>query len=194
MRYLTFLLPVIFFITACSGGDSGNQQQAPQTENTAQAQDNQSDDIRTINIIGIDKMRYVVEEQGNMLGTAETIETAQDDRYILLNSIDAKAGEKIKIRLVTKSKLPAQAMSHNWVLLNMNTDLDAFTKAAQKAKDNEYIPSDMTDQIIAHTDMAAGSETVEVTFTVPEETGDYPYLCSFPAHFTAGMKGTLNVK
>jgi azurin len=52
----------------------------------------------------------------------------------------------------------------------------------------------MSEQIIAHTEMAAQGETVEVTFTVPEETGEYPYLCSFPAHYSAGMKGMLNVQ
>jgi len=52
----------------------------------------------------------------------------------------------------------------------------------------------MTDQIIAHTDLAAGGETVEVIFTVPEETGDYPFICSFPGHFSAGMTGTLAVE
>jgi len=197
MRYLTFIFPIILlFFTACGGG-SDNQSQ---TENENMSTDTQasaeqsSDDVRTIDIIGIDKMKYVVEEEGEMLGTAEKIETAQGDSYIHLEGIDAKAGEKIRIRLTTKSQLPAQAMSHNWVLLKMSADPAAFARAATQAKDNDYIPSDMNDQTIAHTEMAAGGETVEVTFTVPEETGDYPYLCSFPAHFSAGMKGMLNVQ
>ncbi|MBN2732370.1 MAG: hypothetical protein JXR26_08085 [Balneolaceae bacterium] len=139
-------------------------------------------------------MKFVVKEEGEMLGTASTVETAQGDSYILLESIDAKPGEKIRIRLTTKSQLPPQAMSHNWVLLNKNADPATFANAATGASDNDYIPSDMSDQIIAHTAMAGGDETVEVTFTAPEETGDYPYLCSFPAHFSAGMKGVLNVQ
>jgi azurin len=197
MRYLTFIFPIILlFFTACGGG-SDNQSQ---TENENMSTDTQasaeqsSDDVRTIDIIGIDKMKYVVEEEGEMLGTAEKIETAQGDSYIHLEGIDAKAGEKIRIRLTTKSQLPAQAMSHNWVLLKMGTDPAAFSTAATGAKDNDYIPSDMTNQIIAHTELAGSGETVEVTFTVPKQTGDYPYLCTFPAHFSAGMKGMLNVQ
>lgn len=117
MRYLTFLLPVIFFITACGGGNSDNQKQENQTKTESQATANQTDDVRTIDIIGIDKMKFVVKEEGKMIGTGKKVETAQGDSYILLNSIDAKAGEKLHIRLTTKSKLPGSAMSHNWTLL-----------------------------------------------------------------------------
>ncbi len=198
MRYLTYLFPLLLlFVTACGGGSSDNQQQE-QSENNTQAQatdrTTSSNDVRTIDIIGIDKMKYVVKEEGQMLGTAGTVETAQGDSYVLLESIDAKPGEEIRIRLTTVSQMPAQAMSHNWVLLSMSADPGAFANAATGAKDNEYIPSDMSDQVIAHTAMVGGGETVEVTFTVPEQTGEYPYICSFPAHFSAGMKGMLNVQ
>ncbi len=198
MRYLTYLFPIILlFFTACGGGSSDTQQQE-QAENNTQTQaadaSTSSDDVRTIEIIGIDKMKYVVKEEGQMLGTAGTVETAQGDSYVLLESIDAKPGEELRVRLTTISQLPPQAMSHNWVLLSMSADPAAFANAATGAKDNDYIPSDMTDQVVAYTAMAGGGETVEVTFTVPEQTGDYPYLCSFPAHFSAGMKGMLNVQ
>jgi azurin len=197
MRYLTYIFPLILlFFTACGGGGSDNESQTEsnQSNSETQASTQQSSDVRTIDIIGIDKMKYVVEEEGEMLGTAGTVETAQGDSYVLLESIDAQPGEKIRIRLTTKSQLPAQAMSHNYVQLKQSADVDAFNQAAIKAKDNGYIPSDMSEQIIAHTEMAAQGETVEVTFTVPEETGEYPYLCSFPAHYSAGMKGMLNVQ
>jgi azurin len=52
----------------------------------------------------------------------------------------------------------------------------------------------MSDQIIAHTGLVAGGESDTVTFTAPEEPGDYEYICTFPGHFAAGMKGTLTVK
>jgi azurin len=198
MRYLIYLFPIVLlFFTACGGGNSGNQSQV-QDENTAadtQASSQQSsDEVRTIDIIGIDKMKYAVKEEGEMIGTAGTVETPQGESFLLLESIDAEPGEEIRIRLTTKSQLPAQAMSHNLVLLEMSADPAAFATAATGAKDNDYIPSDMSDQVIAHTEMAGGGETVEVTFTVPEETGEYPYLCSFPAHFSAGMKGMLSVQ
>ena len=62
------------------------------------------------------------------------------------------------------------------------------------ARDNSYIAPELKDQVIAATDLAGGGETVEVTFTVPEEKGNYTYLCSFPGHFLGGMKRTLTVQ
>ena len=32
------------------------------------------------------------------------------------------------------------------------------------------------------------------TFKVPAEAGSYDYICSFPGHFAAGMRGKLVVK
>jgi azurin len=47
--------------------------------------------------------------------------------------------------------------------------------------------------VIAHTGLVGPGETVEVTFKAPA-AGTYTFLCSFPGHFAAGMKGTLVVK
>jgi azurin len=40
--------------------------------------------------------------------------------------------------------------------------------------------------------MSNPGQTVEVTFTAPSATGDYPFICSFPGHF-ATMRGTMHV-
>ena len=42
--------------------------------------------------------------------------------------------------------------------------------------------------------LAGGGETVKVTFNAPKEPGEYLYLCTFPGHYLAGMKGLLVVK
>ena len=85
-------------------------------------------------------------------------------------------------------------MAHNWILLAADADAQAVDEAAAQAKDNDYVPKDMSDQILAHTGLVAGGETDEVTFTAPEEPGDYEYICTFPGHLAAGMKGTLTVE
>lgn len=107
--------------------------------------------------------------------------------------ITAAPGQKITIKLVNKSHLPASAMSHNWVLLKPGANAGAIDAAAQSAVDNDYIPASKKDQIIAHTHMVGGGESDTVTFTAPQKTGDYDYICTFPGHFTAGMKGVLTV-
>lgn len=193
MRLLTYLLPIVLFVSACGSGEQ-KQTVAPSQNTKAQETQTQSQDIRTIDIIGVDQMKYVVKEEGEVLGTAGTIKGSNGETYLQLQSIDAQPGEKLRIQLKTVSSLPASAMSHNWILLKMGIDPTDFVNDAIKAKNNNYIPQNRTGDIIAHTELAAGGETVEVTFTVPEKTGEYDYLCSFPGHFAAGMKGILNVQ
>lgn len=125
---------------------------------------------RTIEIIGTDNMKFDV------------------------TTIEATPGEEITIKLTTKSQIPKQAMAHNVVVLDKDADVDAFANASARARDNEYLAPDYEDDIVAATGLAGGGETVEVTFTVPEEEGDYEYICSFPGHYAAGMTGILTVK
>lgn len=130
--------------------------------------------------------------------------TAQDAKVIEMKGtntlkfskteITAKPGQKITVKLTTVSQLPASAMAHNFVLLTAEADASKVATTSARFADNEYIAPEMEDQIIAYTDMAAGGETVEVTFTAPEEPGKYTYVCTFPGHYLAGMKGTLTVK
>jgi azurin len=108
--------------------------------------------------------------------------------------ITASPGQKITVKLTTVSKLPAQAMAHNFVLLKQSADATTVAQTSAKYADNKYIAPEMEDQIIAYTGMAGGGETVEVTFTAPDEPGIYTYVCTFPGHFLAGMKGTLTVE
>lgn len=191
MHYLTYLFPfILLFMSAC-GGSSDNKKQA-QNSTDNQAAVNQASDVRTINIIGVDQMKYVVKDESQQ-GITTSVKVGKDG-MLQLETISATPGEKIRIRLTTKSQLPAMTMAHNFILLKLSADVDAFAQAAAQARNNNYIPSDMTDQIIAHTDLASGGETVEVTFTVPEKTGDYPFICSFPGHYAAGMEGTLKVQ
>ena len=111
-----------------------------------------------------------------------------------VDQISAKAGEKLTVKLTNKTSLPAEAMSHNFVLLKKDADPVVFDNAAATAKDSGYMPKDMMDKVIAHTELVAGGETKSVTFTVPNEPGTYTYICTFPGHYAGGMKGTLTVE
>lgn len=188
MKFINILaaFSLILFI-GCGGGSSEQQK----TQETAGAETEMESDIRTIDITGVDQMQFVVESEieGTTLG-----DLVGPDSLLKLTGITAQPGEQIRIRLTTRSKLPAAAMAHNWLLLTMNADAEAFASAAAQAKDNDYVPAGMMDQIIAQTGLAAGGETTEVTFTVPEEAGEYDFICTFPGHFTTGMRGTLTVE
>jgi azurin len=56
------------------------------------------------------------------------------------------------------------------------------------------VPAARKADVLASTALAGPGETVEVTFKVPAKAGAYPYLCTFPGHFAAGMKGEITVK
>lgn len=126
--------------------------------------------VRTIEIIGTDDMKYS------------------------LTNITAKRGEQLRVRLISKGSLPKIAMAHNFVLLKAGANQIKFTEAAAQARATDFIPPDQKDQVIASTALAGPGETVEVTFKVPAAAGSYPYICTFPGHFAAGMRGTLAVK
>ena len=85
-------------------------------------------------------------------------------------------------------------MAHNVVVLKANADQIKFTQAGMTARDTDFIAPDLKGQVVAATKMAGPGETVDVTFKVPAEAGSYPFICTFPGHFAAGMKGQLVVK
>lgn len=124
-----------------------------------------------------------------------TIEiTGNDQMKFSVTAIEAKPGEELKIVFKNIGTLPKEAMGHNWVLLKAGSDAAAFATAAVAAKDKEYIPEALKAQVVAHTKLLGPRQTDEITFKVPDAAGSYPFLCSFPAHFVVGMKGTLTVK
>jgi azurin len=128
-------------------------------------------------------------------GAGRVIEiTAADDMKYNVATITAKPGEQVTVRLKNVGKMPKIAMGHNFVLVKPTTKLTEFANAAMTAQATGYIPPDMKGEVLASTAITGPDETVEVTFKVPAKAGSYPYLCTFPGHFAAGMKGMLEVK
>lgn len=111
-----------------------------------------------------------------------------------VTNITARPGEQLTVRLRVVGKMPKMAMAHNFVLLTANADAAAFANAAAMAGATAYIPAARKGDVLANTAMAGAGETVEVTFKAPATAGTYTFLCSFPGHFAAGMRGTLVVK
>jgi azurin len=97
-----------------------------------------------------------------------------------------------EVHLVLNNTATNPAMRHNVVVLQRDTDVNAFGAAAATATETDFIPAAMETDVIAHTPMSNPGQTVEVTFTAPSATGDYPFICSFPGHF-ATMRGTMHV-
>jgi azurin len=111
-----------------------------------------------------------------------------------VTSIAAAPGEEVKVVLTNASNLPKNVMGHNWILLKAGSDPVAFSQAAASEVATGYIPAKLEDKIIAHINLLGPGESGEVIFKAPTEPGEYPFLCSFPAHCLVGMKGLFVVK
>ena len=120
--------------------------------------------------------------------------TVGDALKFSLAHIEAKPGEELKIVLKHTGALPKEAMGHNWVLLAKDADLETFGQEAAVAKPTDFIPPGWEAEILAHTKLIGAGQTDTVTFAAPKAPGDYTYLCTFPAHHLAGMRGVLTVK
>ena len=85
-------------------------------------------------------------------------------------------------------------MSHNFILLKSTADIPTFIMMASIAREEDYLPSSLKGDVIAATSLVGAGESTSVTFTAPIRPGEYPYVCSFPGHYNAGMRGTMVVR
>jgi azurin len=105
----------------------------------------------------------------------------------------AAPGQKITITLTNAGKLPKVAMAHNLVLLKAGADAAAFAAAGMLHQETGYIPPELSGQVLAATKLLGPGETDTITFTAPA-AGTYDFICTYPGHLLAGMRGTLTVK
>ena len=126
---------------------------------------------------------------------AKTIEiTANDTLHYNVTRIDATPGEKLHIVLHNGGTIPKEVMGHNWVLLTADESADAYAAAAVPAKADDYEPAALKGKVIAAVPLLGPGQSADVTFSAPTTPGTYTYMCSFPAHCSAGMRGVLVVK
>ncbi|MEN8736183.1 MAG: plastocyanin/azurin family copper-binding protein, partial [Akkermansiaceae bacterium] len=89
------------------------------------------------------------------------------------------------------------ATEHNLLILAKDTPIQEIGEAANEmardpeAAQKQYLPDDK--RIIHATRMLKKGQSQTLRFTAPTEPGTYPYLCTFPGHWTI-MKGTMIVR
>lgn len=108
-----------------------------------------------------------------------------------LDKIEVTEGQIVKLTLKHVGEMSAESMGHNWVLLMPGTNVTAFGSAAVSAKETEYIPVDMKDQVVAYTATIGGGEETSIEFAAPK-AGYYDFICSFPGHYGV-MRGSFVV-
>jgi azurin len=120
--------------------------------------------------------------------------TANDSMKFNLTRFEVAAGQEVKVTLTNLGTMPKAAMGHNLVILKKGADVKAYADAAVMAAATDYVPAAKADQVVAHTKLLGPKQSDEITFKAPSEAGEYPFICSFPAHFLSGMKGVMVVK
>ena len=108
-------------------------------------------------------------------------------------AIQAKPGEKLRIVLKPAGTMPKIAMSHNFVILKPGSNDAKFAEASATARPDFIAPA-LKSQVLVGTALAGNGETVTAEFTAPAKPGKYTFICTFPGHYMAGMKGVLIVK
>jgi len=110
--------------------------------------------------------------------------TGNDSMRFNRDQFKVKAGERVTLVLKNIGELPREVMGHNVVILKRGEPVEPFGVAAAEAPENDFIPTGAghREAMVAHTRLLGPGEEDRITFTLPEP-GDYPFLCSFTAHF-----------
>ena len=175
-----FFIPAaaaVLFLASC-GGNGSNDNGTATTEDTTSAAAAPAE-APGADIPGIDTVAVTDHIQ------LDGMDDMKYDRTLF----KVKAGQKITLDFKNIGKQPAAAMSHNVVILQQGTDVQAFGEAAIPAAATEHIPASMSTDVIAHTKLLGPGESDEITFTLPD-AGVYDFICTFPGHFGT-MKGKI---
>jgi len=120
------------------------------------------------------------------------ITTVKERMLYDITRFEVKAGQPVKLEFVNPDATP-----HNLVIVKPGTGdsvgLAATRMAADpvQAKSGQYIPK--TDNVLFHTKMVPPIAGETLRFMAPKAPGNYPYICTFPGHWTI-MKGVMVVK
>lgn len=172
--FLIILFP--FLIAAC-----GNNAEPEATDGTEAVAE---DTARNTEVV-TQKASGLQEVTINLYTVGETMQTMTFEP----GRLQVSPGAEVTLILMNKAK--SEAMIHNAVIIEPGKQNEVVEAALEAGPDNEYVPEG-NPYIIAATGLADPGETVEVTFTAPEETGTYQYICTYPGH--TAMKGVLLVK
>lgn len=105
-------------------------------------------------------------------------------------SFEVVAGTKIKLSFINVDMMP-----HNLVITTPGS-LEKVGKAADKLVSNDngeepnYVP-DM-EEVLFYTPIVQPQDQFDLIFTAPEIPGNYPFVCTYPGHWTI-MNGIMEV-
>jgi azurin len=119
-----------------------------------------------------------------------TIKTIKEAMKYDIKSFTVKAGQTVEIIFEN-----VDAMQHNMVITKPNM-LSKVGQAGDKmmkdpkGAEKNYVPS--IPEVLFSTPLINPGKSYKLTFKAPASTGDYPYVCTFPGHWTL-MNGIMKV-
>jgi uncharacterized cupredoxin-like copper-binding protein len=105
-------------------------------------------------------------------GNGQTVSMELGDFYFDPDELEGSTGEEITLELENPSSQP-----HTFTILDGSPRGAGFDDWPNGEVDIE---------------LAAG-ESDSITFTLPDEAGEYEFICTVPGHYEAGQWGTLTV-
>jgi len=173
MKFLLIIfVTTILVLTACSPEKGIDAAVAPNSQTDEAGPDAPAvetvEGVTTVRIDGNDRMQFTLTE------------------------FTVKSGDTVRIIFNNTGQMPVTAMGHNVVVLKKGVDSNAYAGKAALARDTGFIPASEADSVIAHTKLLGPDQSDTIEFIAPEP-GNYDYLCSFPAHCFAGMRGVMTV-
>jgi azurin len=119
-----------------------------------------------------------------------TVSVIRGQMKFSVPTFSAKPGQRVRLTLTNPDE-----MQHNLVVVKPGTAeavgvlSDAMARTPDAAERN-YIPP--TPDVVSATKLVDPGEAFTLEFVAPRQTGDYPYLCTFPGHWRV-MQGTMKV-
>jgi azurin len=108
--------------------------------------------------------------------------------------IEARAGEQLRVVMTYTGQMAKSSVAHNFILLKKGTNARDFAEKFATIEEPDFAAAGVQDRVIASTNLVGADETAKVTFDVPPERGEYPFVCTFKGHYRLGMRGQLVVK
>jgi len=129
------------------------------------------------------------------VGEELRIEIGGDDRMQFdVTAFEVHPQQPVTIVFINKGSMPKESMGHNLVVLQRDVDVVDFANTSGRHVRNEYIDPEKENQVIAATRILGPGEREEISFVAPRQTGEYPFVCTFPGHTQAGMRGVMTVR
>ncbi|MFZ9662174.1 MAG: DUF7133 domain-containing protein, partial [Chitinophagaceae bacterium] len=119
------------------------------------------------------------------------IKTIREAMKYDLKEFTVKPGQQIEIVIEN-----TDAMQHNMVITKPGA-LEKVGKAGdammkdEKGADKNYVPA--LAEVLHSTPLINPGQTYRLKFKAPATTGDYPYVCTFPGHWSL-MNGVMKVR